>query len=1208
MRRLLPVLLPLVASLALAGAAASASAADVRAAAADGKAKSQAQKGRAGKAATGSSAGKSTLEPVGRAGRVSGTRLRLREKAAASASKVLPRRPLTAAEVRARAAAARRESRERRMRRAQLGLAAPAATPSAPAAAPSAIQQAAAAPASGAAALATPAPVRAAPAPVPVPVPAARRRWFSSEPATPASVNLVASAPPGFEDFLKPQQTMVDVYFGGVALGSMLAEYTPDGIEFLRPEELVERIPGALDRGALAQHLKGRLPRNSEFACGSGQPADCGRLEPEVIGVIFDENRFRADVFVHPSLLAVQERQRSRYLPAPADPEAVTLVQNLAAIASGTDGAEASHTLTGNTWLARGTDHVHAQWYNTQAQSFAIDQLAWHRDRPGFSYVAGLFEARSDDLYFAQSALLAGGGAGRSLKLRTDIAGDSATRLQVFLDSRSTVEIHRDGRLVSSRFYDPGNQVLDTSALPYGSYDVEIRVVDAGGRVQAFNRFFIKTTQLAPAGEPQWYLEGGEVMRRSVDSLLPEDAGTPQLRGAWRSRLREDLGYSVAGAAVDTHALAEGAMTWLQPRFSITGGGMLSTQGDNGLTISASGRWGDLTGSIGLRQSNAARQAWSTSDYQLVPGSSESRSAGLNYPVARGQLSASLMNNRAEGVDSDIYSLRYSRNLIAGLFPPMFLNAQLSRSDGDLVATLGISINGFGQHWSWRLEPGLQHRVPEQGPDADVAVLAASASWRDGERFAEDLEVIGRASIEDTNESLGMGVRYLSGYGRLEAGTDLVRAEDGDSRRFNVRYETSVVATSDHVGFGGQQNATGGVLLDLRSAPEDAEFDVYVDNRRLASARGGRQQPLMLGAYNSYDIRLVDRGLTLLNFDGAARKVTIYPGTVASLAYKVERAVIAFGRLMQAEACSGADCTPALQPMANARLIGVSGLAMTEEDGRFQAELLTSVRRLTVRRSGSECAVELPEPKWVNGMMLLGDLVCTPTAAIAPVPPTPAGGAVPAAPLVPAAGTAAATPAGSGSEAGAGQADSPASTALAAGPVPATATLPASEPAATPAPVAAAAAAAAPPSVEPAATAADVAPAPAAVAVPARGARLAATPRGRKGGRATAPPAARRKAAAAAARPGPGDGVAPARAKVPGAIRPAVAPKTAKQWERRRRLRESAEKVNKAHAELVMDEILKGGKLPQKKSLPEALTPRERLKQRAEKARRSQSP
>lgn len=1206
MRRLLPVLLPLVASLALAGAAASAGAADVRAAAADGKAKIPAQKDKATKtaktaktarASTGSSAGKSALEPVGKTKRVSGTRLRLRQKAAVGAGKALPRRPLTAAEVRARAAAARRESRERRLRRAQLGLVAPAATPSAPAAPPPAIPHAAPAPASVAAAVATPAPARAAPAP------AARRRWFSSDPAAaPASVNLVASAPPGFEDFLKPQQTMVDVYFGGVALGSMLAEYTPDGIEFLRPEELVERIPNALDRGALAQHLRGRLPRNSELACGTGQSADCGRLEPEVIGVIFDENRFRADVFVHPGLLAVQERQRGRYLPSPADPEAVTLVQNLAAIASGNDGAEASHTLTGNTWLARGTDHVHAQWYNTQAQSFAIDQLAWHRDRPGFSYVAGLFEARSDDLYFAQSALLAGGGAGRSLKLRTDIAGDSATRLQVFLDSRSTVEIHRDGRLVSSRFYDPGNQVLDTSALPYGSYDVEIRVVDAGGRVQAFNRFFIKTTQLAPAGEPQWYVEGGEVMRRSPDSLLPEDAGTPQLRGAWRSRLREDLGYSVAGAAVDTHALAEGAMTWLQPRFSLTGGGMLSTQGDNGLTLSASGRWGDLTGSIGLRQANAAHEAWSTSDYQLVPGSSESRSAGLNYPVARGQLSASIMSNRAQGVDSNIYSLRYSRNLIAGLFPPMFLNAQLSRADGDLVAVLGISINGFGQHWSWRLEPGLQHRVPEQGPDTDVTVLAASASWRDGERFAEDLEVIGRASIEEASESLGLGVRYFSGYGRLEAGTDFVSAEDADSRRFNVRYETSVVATSDHVGFGGQQNATGSVLLDLRTAPEDAEFDVYVDNRRLASARGGRQQPLMLGAYNSYDIRLVDRGLTLLNFDGAARTVTIYPGTVASLAYKVERAVIAFGRLMQAVPCSGADCTPALQPMANARLLGVSGLAMTEEDGRFQAELLTSVRRLTVRRSGSECVVELPEPKWVNGMMVLGDLVCTPTVVVAPVPPTPAGGAVPAVPLVPAAGTAGV--AGSISEAGAGQVATP----FAAGPVPATATLPATEPAATPAPVAATAAAAAPPSVEPAATAADVAPAPAAAAVPVRAARPAATPRGRKGGRATAPPAARRKAATAEARPGAGDAAAPARAKVPGAIRPAVAPKTAKQWERRRRLRESAEKVNKAHAELVMDEILKGGKLPQKKSLPEALTPRERLKQRAEKARRSQSP
>jgi hypothetical protein len=812
-----------------------------------------------------------------------------------------------------------------------------------------------------------------------------------------ARLTVSAGVPEGFEEFLKPQQTLVDVYVGGRPIGTFMAEFTPDGIAFQRPEEIAERIPNALNRGELAHRLMGRLDRNSELVCLGGQSRDCGRLEPEVIGVIFDEGRFRADLFLHPDQLAVQEQAMSRYLPPPADPDAVTLVQNLTVVAAMDNKTDGTHTLSGNTWVGRGADHVHAQWVSTQEQDLAIDQLAWRRDEPDHSYVAGLFEARNDDLYFAQSALLAGAGAGRSLKLRTDIASESATRVLVFLDSRSAVEIYRDGRLLSSQFYDPGNQVLDTAGLPYGSYDIDIRITDAAGTVRTLNRFFIKTTQLAPPGEPQWFVEGGQVLLRSMDSTLPEDAATLQLRGGWRDRLREDVGYALAGAAVDTHALAEGSLTWLQPRYSMAGSLMLSTQGDSGWATVANGRLGKLSGGLGLRYARAANPPGESDDYQLVPGSSFSRNLSLNYPVWQGQLSAQVFNTRTGGTESDIYTLRFTRNLQLGYFPPIFLNAQVTRSDGDLVASLGVDISGFGEHWNWRLNPGLRHHAPETGAASNALALSASGGWRDGDRFAEDVEAGLRTTVEDTATTVGVDARYGSDYGRLQASMDDISADSGNSRRFNARYEASFVAGGGHHAFGGRQMAAGSVLVDLRSAPENAEFDVYVDSRRYYSVRGGSQVPLMLPAYRSYAISLVDRGVNLLQFDTQPRQVTVYPGTVVALTYDVERVVVAFGRLLQRPADCGdaAGCAPV--PLANARLIGISGLAMTEADGSFQAEVLTGTRQMRATRGGVVCQVELPAPRWVNDILMLGDLECV--TAAAPVA-SPAPAAVPVNPEV----------------------------------------------------------------------------------------------------------------------------------------------------------------------------------------------------------------
>lgn len=1092
------------------------------------------------------------------------TRAALRRKPAATGKAIsrppvparASRAPITPARASRAAAAARRVPAA--MRTPPARMAEPVAQPvlaATPGASPVIVAAGAAAPVS----TATPAPAASAATQAPAPArpsPRPRSGGFLSRgvDAAPA-FSVSAGVPEGFEELLRPQRTMVDIYYGGRSIGTMMVDYTADALEFAHPEEIVERIPQVLNPTELASHLKGKLPTNAELVCEAGLVNGCGRLEPEVIGIIFDESRFRADVFVNPQQLAVQELRQSRYLPPPAYPDSLSLVQNFSAVVSQSDTAEAQHTLTGNTWVGRGIDHLHSQWYNTAEQGLAIDQLAWRRDLPDHSVVAGLFESRNDDLYFAQSALLAGGGVGRSLKLRADIASESATRLQVFLDSRSMVELYRDGRLVSSQFYDPGNQMLDTSNLPFGSYDVDIRIVNAAGVATRQTRFFIKTTQLAPPGEPQWFVEGGEVMARSLDATIPEDAGTAQLRGGWRSRLRDDIGLAVGGAAVSTHALAESSLTWLQPMYSLGGELMTSSQGDNGWALLATGRWRDLSGSMAMRSTRAVETPLSTDDYQLVSGSSDSRTVTLNYPVLGGQLAAQYFESRSAGSDASIYGLRYTRNLQLGLFPPVFLNAQITRTDDDTVAMVGLDLTGFGDHWSWRLNPSLRHRAPAAGDGSTALALSASGGWRDGDRWTEDVETSVRTVIDDTSRTLGVDGRVAAEAGRLQATMEQVQGDDGDARRFNARYDTSLVAGGGHVGFGGRQTASGSVLVDLRSAPDNAEFDILVDGRRLYSVRGGHQVPLMLPAYHSYTLQLADRGSSLLHFDNVPREVMIYPGTVVTLSYPVQQVVVAFGRLMQpATGCAAPPC--AAEPLANARLLDLPGLALTEDDGSFQVEMLNGTRRLRARKAGAECTVQLPEPRMSNGNLLLGTLECLPDAVVA----APATG-----PSAPAAMPAAA-----------------ATTATVAVPEMAT---PVAAPI-TAAPLAAEAGAGAP---EAAVTEAA---APVATAPAARNAAAAARPAARTGKAARS---ARTAAPAKAAKAAPADVPATAAAPVPSPER------LAEERKRRERLRKIGAKAQKARAEYLYDKLSQPGvkRAPQPEPVP--VDRRERLRRNKQK-------
>jgi hypothetical protein len=111
-------------------------------------------------------------------------------------------------------------------------------------------------------------------------------------------------APPGFENLDLPQETLIDVAYGGRALAPAAAIYTESTIRFTDPEAIVAQLTGLLYPSRATHALTGPLASNDDQICFEpGAPEGCGRLAPDEAGVIFDASRFHTEIFVSRRLL-----------------------------------------------------------------------------------------------------------------------------------------------------------------------------------------------------------------------------------------------------------------------------------------------------------------------------------------------------------------------------------------------------------------------------------------------------------------------------------------------------------------------------------------------------------------------------------------------------------------------------------------------------------------------------------------------------------------------------------------------------------------------------------------------------------------------------------------------------------------------------------------------------------------------------------------
>ncbi|MFT7687636.1 MAG: hypothetical protein ACI9FB_002993 [Candidatus Azotimanducaceae bacterium] len=767
--------------------------------------------------------------------------------------------------------------------------------------------------------------------------------------------------PEGFEELDEPEETEIDLFYGGFYLTSVLARFTSMDIQILDADHLVSTLDDLKDPVAFRAYLNSTFYNNSEKICQVSSSKGCGSLSPVSVDVIFDRSRLRVDLFIASDLLKTRTVQQMAFLP-PSD-AGFSILDYFSLFTSGSSSGEESYNMANTTIFSFAENRVQMRSNYTGSNQFSIDSLVIQREFQGKDYQAGIFRKNAGNFVFMKDALFVGATIESSLITRQDLDVSLGNEIEVFLDSRSRVEIFKDGRLVSTQFYDVGNQVVNTSNLPSGAYDVELKIINSAGVERSVSRFYSKSSKLAPRDQILYFLQVGEKMTQSNSGgILPKGEGDHLLRVGISKRLADsfgaDAGISVeeSSTMLEVSAFKQGEIYELRSIFAY-----------DSLDVSA------LDLNIRMRFDNAelsmsTRKIWSDLNEfeetsQIGTAALQTRLTGT-WRTPYGSLNAFYRSSRANDQDkSTNYGLRWNGSWFSGL-GSLSSSLELSRNDGDNLLLLTLNYRLQKNDWVHAASVGYR----DQGNQSDATNVqttgSVSSDWKSARNSANQYQAGFRADSQDEG-TLSARVATIGNMGRADLTTEYRNAVDGVSYSGSIK--TSFALAQGSFGFGGDRRALSGFLVKAKGgADRNSAVSVIVDGSKRASINLNSTRFIPASEYDIHEISFRTEGDTLLNVDSKIYRKTLYPGNVIGFDVEAKRILVVIGRLLGPEG----------QPIINGLLLGVEGLATSDEEGYFQAEMASDIEIIKIKKGGAECEITVGPVSRTGQVALLGDRIC----------------------------------------------------------------------------------------------------------------------------------------------------------------------------------------------------------------------------------------
>ena len=482
---------------------------------------------------------------------------------------------------------------------------------------------------------------------------------------------------------------------------------------------------------------------------------------------------------------------------------------------------------------------------------------------------------------------------------------------------------------------------------------------------------------MAPLGRPQFGAFAGMLPAAGSGLSLDGAEFFYQLSAAYR--LSPRLGVDATVLGTGRKAILEGAAVWQSRIAQVRLSALMSSSLDYGASLRASSvGQGPMAFSFDLRTIK------SSDGRPLIPvaGSngtfSEDPEAGFgdrgSYTQGIGIVSYRLgdANVRLTGLYRRGGSEKSTYSVGASVDMPVVrtgrwdivLQADVRKSERDIASFLGVRFLLNRGELALSGSAGMIHQSRRPGDDHRLVGEAQLAWYR---KLANEGQLSTDAAIgRDPDGSYARASAYAR-TAALNARADLLH-QFGDlaTTQYAATLETGLVLSGRGAGISGREMNDSAVAVSVHGAEPGERFEVLVDEVGRGTAGGDGRALVFLQPYRSYDIRLRPLGAQAASFDTAARKVTLYPGSVAALRWDVTSLFILFGRAVDD---SG-------RPVANADVKGGFGVGQSDRDGYFQIETRTGDILRFASGAGLECKVEVGNARQRDGYVSAGEVLC----------------------------------------------------------------------------------------------------------------------------------------------------------------------------------------------------------------------------------------
>lgn len=794
-----------------------------------------------------------------------------------------------------------------------------------------------------------------------------------------ANVTLGESGiPEGFGELAGTRMVMVDLYYGDRKIGETLAVTRPGFVRFRAPGEVLAALPGIIASPALSAALSGDLPANSSAACAQSNAGDCGVLRPQVAGIIYDEERFRVDIFINPRFLRTVQPDGGGYLPLPSAP--LSLTSALGVATAGTIGGRSVYNVQNRTVIGFRNARIRTSNAFASGLGWVVDDFVGEVDRRDLRYSAGLFWAPGND--FTGERRIIGAGVGTQFDTWADRDTLEGSPLVLFLSRPARVELVVDGRLVGSRSYGAGNVELDTSALPEGSYSVLIRIHEESGSVREERRFFVKNAHVPPAGRPLYFAYAGVLANtRAHRPVSPSRTFFYQAGAAWR--LNNALAVDIGAIGTQQKAIVEAGGWLIRPFGRIRIAALASSARDAGALVQFA------VGGHGIFNLNFdLRRIWSHDGKPLIPlpsfvdtfdtapatgvqlanGSYTQAIASAGVRLGGGYLSLVATYRKDRKLRSD-YSIGPSISwpVVTRNGLQMILEASGQRTRTTIAGFAGVRLLYSRGPLSMTSTAGRS--IEDERGDGEGARLRSTGSFAAQYSRATDggTQLTGELGTDrdiDSSTVHATGI-MLSNAGNLRA--DLVHNLSGArTTQYDLSFQSGLALSAGGASLGARQSEPSAIIVSVDGDAAGASFTVLVDEVARGRVSPGSSLSLFVPAYRTYRVRLVPVGAPAVDYDSGSRTVTLYPGNVQPLRWKAQSY---FTLIAQAVSPTGSPITDALVETKK-------GVAQTDANGYFQIDMRRDDPISIARAGAPACLVRLPGFTVRDDFASVGKVVC----------------------------------------------------------------------------------------------------------------------------------------------------------------------------------------------------------------------------------------